>query len=154
MTTNKHVERVRQLALSYPDVVEGTSCKNAAFKIQNKAFLYLGCKDETYDIRIKLNDSLPEAEMLASREPDHYSVGMHGWTHVVLPHSKALPAALLKSWVDESFQLLAPKSAVESLPGSKGSRTKRKAVKKPVNKAKVTKKTKTVKKAAKKTMRK
>lgn len=123
------VDLIRQLALAYPDTVEGVSCNNAAFKVRGKAFVFLGEKPDTYNFRLKLSESLPEAEQLADKQPEVYSPGMHGWTHVVLPQGKSPPVDLLKRWIDESFRLLAPKSLLAELPVAGKKPTKKKPAK-------------------------
>ncbi len=125
------VDLIRQLALAYPDTVEGASCNNAAFKVRGKAFVFLGENPDTYNFRLKLGESLPEAEQLADKQPEVYFPGMHGWTHVVLPQGKSPPIDLLKRWIDESFRLLAPKSLLAELPAAGKKPTKKKPAKAP-----------------------
>ena len=125
-TESKPMLAIRKLALSYPEVEETPSCVNRAFKARKKSFLFLGMKDETYSVRLKLSESLAEAERLAEKSPENYSVGMHGWTLVTLSHTKSPPRGLMKRWVDESFRLLAPKALTgESQSKSRETKTPR-----------------------------
>ncbi len=138
---SKNAEKVRKLALAIPDAVEGTSCNNATFAVRGKNFLFLGCKEETYDLRIRLSDSLTEAEELAKDGPGKISVGAHGWTHIVLAHTEALPQTVLKRWISESFAMLVPQSAAK--------KNTTKTVKKKATKKKSAKKTVAIKRAVK-----
>ena len=112
---SKPMKAIRKIALSYPEVEEGSSCVNRAFKARKKAFLYLGMKEDTYNLRLKLADSLNEAEGLEQKSPENYSVGTHGWTLLTFPHNKQPPKKLLERWIEESFRLLVPKSLVNQM---------------------------------------
>ena len=114
-TESKPMIAIRKLALGYPEVEETDSCVHRAFKARGKSFVFLGMKDETYSVRLKLKDSLDEAESLAAESPENFDVGMHGWTLVTFPHSRSPPRGLMKRWIDESFRLLAPRSLVAEL---------------------------------------
>lgn len=107
---------IRKIALSYPEVEEGTSCVNRAFKVRTKTFVFLGMNQDSYNVRLKLKDSLDDASEREKKSPDHFSVGAHGWTLVTFPHSKRPPKGLMERWIDESFRLLAPKSVVAEVP--------------------------------------
>ncbi|MCA9176472.1 MAG: MmcQ/YjbR family DNA-binding protein [Planctomycetales bacterium] len=131
---SKPMLAIRKIALRYPEVDEGSSCVNRAFKARGKSFLFLGGKPDVYTVRLKLADSLPEAESLAQQHPDNYSVGSHGWTLITLPHSKAAPAGLLERWIAESFRLLAPAALVASAPAAEQGSASPKAARKPVRK--------------------
>lgn len=110
--------QLRTLALTYPDTTEGSSCSNAAFKAGKKSFLFVGEKEESWTMMVKLSDSLKEAERLASEKPDNFSVGLHGWTTLRFPNGKGPAKKLLERWVDESFRLLATKKLIAQLDAS------------------------------------
>ena len=115
-TNTKAIKALRRIALAYPEAEEGTVCSKAAFKARKKSFLFVGADDFTYDVKLKLADSLDEATSLAAREPGHYSVGGHGWVEVTFGHKESPPPGLMERWIDESFRLLAPKKLVAMLP--------------------------------------
>ncbi len=119
LVESKPMVAIRKLALKYPEVEEGASCVNRAFKARKKSFVFMGMNDSTYHVRLKLSDSLEEAEQLAEESPEHCSVGAHGWTLITFPHRKAPPKGLMKRWIDESFRLLAPKKLVAETPPPK-----------------------------------
>lgn len=106
---------IRKIAFKFPEVTEGASCVNRAFKAGKKSFLFLGMKADTYSVRLKLQASLAEAEKLEQKSPETYSVGMHGWTLITLPHSKNPPKGLMPRWIEESYRLLAPKKLVAQI---------------------------------------
>lgn len=106
---------LRALAMRYPETTEGTSCTKAAFKVRTKSFLFLEEKEDSWNLMLKLDESLDEAELLAEKQPDNYSVGKHGWTTLRFPSGKGPPVKLLDRWVDESFRLLAPRKLVAVL---------------------------------------
>ena len=107
---------LHDLALRYPEVEVGTACHNLAFKARKKSFLFMGRDDDEWNAKVKLADSIPEAETLAERHPDHYHIGGHGWIELTFPHDQSPPEDLLERWIDESFRLLAPKTLVNTLP--------------------------------------
>ena len=92
------------IALRLPDVekgiaCEGTSVERSTFKINKKAFLFLG----NVDAMIKLQESIPEARKVAGCK-----VGASGWTKVTWTPDAVPPLDLLKKWVAESYRLMAP----------------------------------------------
>jgi hypothetical protein len=125
------VRVLRKAALSFPEVEEGISCDKAAFKARGKAFLFVGRGPESYNVMLKLGESLPEAAALAAKEPDCCKVGGTHWVTVTLPIGRSPPAGLLERWITESYRLLAPKALVAKLPAADG---KRLASKKPAKK--------------------
>jgi hypothetical protein len=115
---SKHVQRLRAIALNYPEVEEGTSCNKLAFKARNKAFLFVGMDDTSYNLMLKLSASLPDAVDLQANMPDRFSVGVHGWVTMKFGHDESPPPDLMEKWIDESFRLLAPKQLVAMLAES------------------------------------
>ena len=107
-------ERIRSFAIGYPDVEEGTSCVNRAFKVAGKNFVFLGEKADTCTLRLKLGPSVDEVAA-HSTEDDRYEVGMGGWTKITFDAAEAPPDDDLQTWVDESFRLLAPKKTLAKL---------------------------------------
>jgi hypothetical protein len=106
-------QRLREVAMAFPETTEGASCVNRAFKAAGKKnFLFLGEKDGRVKVMVKLVDGVPEAEALAA---DHdITVGKAGWTTGWFDPDGAPEEALVR-WVGESFRLLAPKSLLKRL---------------------------------------
>jgi len=140
-TESKPMQVLRKIALRYPEVEEGTSCNKAAFKARNKAFLFVGMDETSYNVMLKLRESLPEAAKLAAKEPNHYGVGGMDWVKATFSHNESPPAGLMEKWIDESYRLLAHKQLVALLP-ERGLLTRHstKAVKKTPEKQGATKK--------------
>jgi hypothetical protein len=109
------VDAIRKLALSYPDTTEGVVCERSSFKAKGKSFLFMGVKDEHFDVMVKLEASLDEAAALSKKQPDHYSVGGHNWVTAKFGRNELPPSGLLERWIEESFRLLAPKGLVATL---------------------------------------
>lgn len=87
---------VRDLAMSYPETTEGTSCVNRAFAAGGKNFVFLGEKDDLCTLRLKLAG---------------------GWQKIEFPPDEAPSDDQIRSWIDESFQLLAPARVRKLLAG-------------------------------------
>ena len=88
---------------------------NAAVQARGKSFVFLGDKGATYLVRLRVKESLGDAEAWAADEPDVCEVGKFGWLKIVLPADRAPPEHIAR-WIDESFRLLAPKSLVKTVP--------------------------------------
>ena len=113
---SKPMQALRRIALQYPEAEEGTSCNKAAFKARNKAFLFVGMDETSYNVMLKLRESLPEAKKLAAKEPGHFGVGGMDWVKATFDHDESPPAGLMEKWIDESYRLLAHKQLVALLP--------------------------------------
>lgn len=125
-TDNAVTKAWRKFALGYPEAWETGACVNRAFKAGKKSFLFMGINDEVYHARIRLGDSVKEAEKLAKKNPDNYDVGKFGWTKVTFPRNKKPPKGLLERWIDESYRILAPKKLLADLPEKGPPKAKRK----------------------------
>jgi hypothetical protein len=107
---------VREIALRLPEVEEGTSCNKVAFKSGGKAFLFFGSDASSYNVMVKLCDSLPEAAALAAKAAGNYKVGGHNWVTARFGFGETPPAGLLERWIEESYRLLVPKRILAKLP--------------------------------------
>lgn len=106
------VPALRRFALGYAEVQEGVACKGTAlekssFAVGKKTFLFLG-RD---DLMLKLTDSLPQAATLAATAPECCRAGATGWVTIRFRHEHTPPFALLRKWIDESYQMMATKNA-------------------------------------------
>jgi hypothetical protein len=114
-TESEPMQALRRIVLRYPEVQEGVVCARVAFKARSKAFLFMGRNEDSYDVMLKLRDSLTEAAKLAGKAPTHYAVGGHGWVTATFSHEEFPPSGLLERWIDESYRLLVPKRLVALL---------------------------------------
>jgi predicted DNA-binding protein (MmcQ/YjbR family) len=117
------MQALRKLALGLPEAEEGTSCNKSAFRARGKAFAFMGSDDETYNVMVKLHDSLPQATALAKKDAASCRVGAGGWVTAVLPHDAPTPD-FLPRWIDESYQLLVHKDLVALLAVASSPRKK------------------------------
>jgi YjbR len=104
------IKKLRAQALKLPEAEEGIACKGTALEcptvmVRKKAFLFLAASQ----LRLKLDDSLAEAESLAAQKPDCCKVGGKGWVTITYADLPATQAKALERWVEESYRLFAPK---------------------------------------------
>lgn len=102
-------QALRAHALTFPEVSEGTSCVNRAFKVRKKNFLFVGEQDGRVKVMLKLTDSLAAAAALDDPRVD---VGKIGWVTVRCTPDDAPDLAQLQAWVTESWRAMAPKAVV------------------------------------------
>ncbi len=112
-------EAMRLKASEYPGVVTGTSCTQASFKANKKAFLYTGPQGGRFKAMFKLDASLPEAKKLATSDPDLYEVNKMGWVVVRFTAVKPMPKRLWERWLDESYQLCVSTSSKKKVAKKK-----------------------------------
>jgi hypothetical protein len=117
---------LRTLALKHSGVEEGIACKgtaveSSAFKVGKKTFLFA----RDLDMRLKLQESLAEAEKHASQDPSQYSVGAGGWILVKFGSVGVPPRELLTRWVDESYRIMAGGAAPAGKKATARKKTKR-----------------------------
>ena len=105
---------LRGRALQFPGVAEGDSCVKRAFKARTKGFLYLGETGDTYNVMLKVGDSLDAVKRFCAERPDDRSVGETNWVTLHFGGDEAPPEAL-DDWIEESYRLLAPKKLVNEL---------------------------------------
>ena len=118
MAESKPEKFIRETATSMPEVEVGAVCDKVAFKAGKKNFLFLGSDGESYDVKMKLKDSLAEANDLSAGQAGTISVGPSGWVELEFSKHKSLPKAVLKRWIEESFRLLVPKKISSKLDGN------------------------------------
>lgn len=106
---NDPTQAIREKASSYPNVDEGTACTQSSFKVGGKAFLFIGEQGGRYKAMFKLQDSIAQAEQLASKEPDNYQVG--SWTTARFTAEKPIPKRVWQKWLNESYALASSRSA-------------------------------------------
>jgi hypothetical protein len=113
------VDDLRRRALLLPGTAEGVACAGTTLECRTitaagKTFVFL----PDTEIRLKLRDSLPEAEALAAAEPATYHIGAHGWVTIRLPAGEPVAKEgldRLEQWLVESFLLIAPKKLARRL---------------------------------------
>lgn len=99
-------DAIRNRAAAFPEVDPGTSCNQTSFKAGKRAFLYIGpgAKGRGFKAMFKLEQSMPQAEELATTQPDRFEVGSTGWVTTRFTAEEPLPVALWTTWLDESYE--------------------------------------------------
>lgn len=140
MTKRAATDDLKHHALRFPEAEEGISCNKSSFKARKKAYCYLGLKDDSFNLMVKVSPSLEEAKRLEAAQPDCFSVGSAGWVKAEFTADQTPPIELLKKWIEESCRLLVHKQLVTALDEQGLSTLKASAAgKKPSNKRKVKK---------------
>jgi predicted DNA-binding protein (MmcQ/YjbR family) len=155
----KYGEQIRAFALSFPETKEDFPWGHSAFKVKNKAFVFMGVDENGFSMSVKLTKSNWAALQLPFCEPTHYGLGKHGWVSASFAPNANAPIDVLLDWVKESFNNVAPKTLLKKMESGavtgKSITQKKAAVKKaPAASKKTTKKAKTTTAKAKPTAKK
>jgi predicted DNA-binding protein (MmcQ/YjbR family) len=118
-------EKLRKMALSYPETAEEFPWGHSAFKVKGKSFAFMGTEAEELTVSFKLPVSREFALSFDFSEPTHYGLGKAGWVTVHVRPGMQPPMELLESWFDESYRAIAPKRLVKQLPEKKSPRPQR-----------------------------
>ena len=100
---------IRRIALAYPNTREDHPWGETAFKVKDKAFIFMRCDEDGLSIGMKLPQSNAEALDYSFCEPTHYGLGKSGWVTATFSPTDKVPMDLLEPWIDESFRAVAPK---------------------------------------------
>lgn len=98
-------EAMKAAARSMGDVQEGEACSQSSFKVDGKAFFYVGEQGGRIKAMFRLRDGLAQAERMAAAAPDDVQVGKHGWVTARFSHDQPLSARVWKPWLQESFAI-------------------------------------------------
>ena len=102
-------ESIRKIAMSYPEVREDFPWGHSAFKVKEKAFVFMGGDKDEVSFSVKLPQSRDIAVDLPFTEPTGYGLGKAGWVTVTVRRDTKITLNLIKSWIDESYRAIAPK---------------------------------------------
>lgn len=105
----KQIEVLRKRALGYPETREDYPWGHSAFKVKDKAFVFLHADAEGCSLSVKLPESNALALQLPFAEPTGYGLGKSGWVSASFKAKDKLPLGMLADWIDESFRAVAPK---------------------------------------------
>ena len=112
----KPIAKLREAALGLPEAEEGVSGNKACFRAGKKNFLFIGDYGDSWDVMLKLGDSIGEAEKLSKEDPDRYGIGRAGWVSANFAAGDGPPSGLFERWIEESYRLIVPKRLVSLLP--------------------------------------
>lgn len=108
-------ERLRKLALSYPETSEHHPWGETAIKVKDKTFLFMRADADALSLSVKLPQSREDALALPFTEPTHYGLGKSGWVTSSFKRGDDVPAGILEDWIDESYRAVAPKKLLARL---------------------------------------
>ncbi|TMQ13087.1 MAG: MmcQ/YjbR family DNA-binding protein [Deltaproteobacteria bacterium] len=99
---------LRAHALAKPEATEHFPWGERAIKVKGKVFLFMYSDATQLSLSTKLPSSGPVALMLPFAEPTGYGLGKAGWVSARFPAGTSPPIDVLCSWIDESYQAIAP----------------------------------------------
>jgi len=108
-------EAIRKTAMAYPETREDFPWGHSAFKVGEKAFVFMGGDKDEVSFSVKLPHSRDIAVDLPFTEPTGYGMGKHGWVTATIKKDTKVTLDLIKAWIDESFRAVAPKKLVKKL---------------------------------------
>ena len=113
-------ERLREIALSYPETYEEFPWGHRAVKVRKKTFVFIALGEEGLSLSVKLPLSGVAALVLPFASPTEYGLGKSGWVTARFAPGDEVPLELLHEWLDESYRAIAPKKLVARLPAAPG----------------------------------
>ena len=109
---------LRAFALAYPGAQEEYPWGERVVKVKGKVFVFLGREEDGLGIAVKLPRSATMALGLPFTSPTPYGLGKSGWVSVQFGKGEKPPMDLLRTWIDESYRAVAPKTLVKQLDGA------------------------------------
>lgn len=111
------VLELRAFGLSYPEAhTKSPWPDHLDLAVRGKTFAYLSLEDEPLRVSCKLPQSCQTALSLEFTEPTGYGLGKSGWVTATFGADDSPPVEFLKTWIDESYRAIAPKTLVKKLP--------------------------------------
>jgi predicted DNA-binding protein (MmcQ/YjbR family) len=101
---------LRAFAGSFPETREDFPWGESAFKVRGKVFLFLYASEEGLKLSTKLPRSNEAARTMPFAEPTGYGLGKSGWITSSFGPKEKPPMHVLRAWIEESYQAVAPKS--------------------------------------------
>ena len=113
MNAERLAERIRALALSFPQAYEDEPWGHPVFKVgDNKMFASMSIDGEVVHLTVKLTQEEREVAQLLPFVRRAKYVGRYGWVTAAVTDDESLDAAL--EWLRESYWLKAPAEVRES----------------------------------------
>jgi len=103
--------QLRKYALTFDGAEEAHPWGENVTKVRGRVFVFFGPDDDKNDglMGVKLTRSLLYARSLSYVEPSRYGLGRSGWCDVSKPADGAIDIPLMKEWIAESYEAVAPK---------------------------------------------
>ena len=105
---------LKKFAAAKPGAWEDHPWGETVYKIGKKVFGFMGVDsgDGSFGMSVKLpNTSEAATTMFSWCEPTGYGLGKSGWVSAHFEKKDDVPVDLLKEWLEESYQAIAPKRA-------------------------------------------
>jgi predicted DNA-binding protein (MmcQ/YjbR family)/CheY-like chemotaxis protein len=122
----KTAEKLRKIALGYPETYEESPWGDRVVKVKGKIFLFCGSHDGQLYLSVKLPSSGREVLKEPWAKPTPYGLGKSGWVSAQFKKTDKVPEDRIAQWIDESYRALAPKKLIAQL-GEAAPATKKKA---------------------------
>jgi predicted DNA-binding protein (MmcQ/YjbR family) len=100
--------QLRDHAMAKPEATEHFPWGERAIKVKGKVFLFMRADARQLSLSTKLPRSGAVALLLPFATPTGYGLGKAGWVSAAFSASDQPPADMLCSWIDESYQAVAP----------------------------------------------
>lgn len=100
--------QLRDHAMAKPEATEHFPWGERAVKVKGKVFLFMRADAQQLSLSTKLPQSGSVALLLPFATPTGYGLGKAGWVSAAFGPSDQLPVDMLCSWIDESYQAVAP----------------------------------------------
>jgi predicted DNA-binding protein (MmcQ/YjbR family) len=130
MDLDKAAEKLRKLALAYPETYEEQPWGDRVVKVRGKIFLFAGVHDGKLHVTVKLPQSRREVLAESFAKPTGYGLGKSGWVSSTFGKGDKVPEARIVEWIAESYRALAPKKLVAQVEASGAKKPAAPAVKK------------------------
>ena len=114
--------KLRDYALSFPEATEEFPWDERVIKIRGKIIVFLGEVEGMLRVAVKLPTSAEMALTLPFTTPTGYGLGRAGWVTARFGAGDAVPLALVKEWIEQSYRAVAPKTVLKALGGEPASR--------------------------------
>lgn len=128
--TQKVEATLREHAMSHPGAHEDFPWGHRAIKVKDKTFLFMSVDGAKLSLSTKLPESREAALTLPFTQPTEYGLGKSGWVTARFDSAQNVPVAVLKAWITESYQAIAPKKLAAQAAG-KGAATAARAPRAP-----------------------
>ena len=111
-TLKQAFEKIRAIAMRYPDVREDHPWGESAFKVKGKIFIITNVTKDGLHVTVKLPRSHEFALEYPFTKPMGYGLGKSGWVTAEFAPRDKPPLDILEAWIDESFRAIASKKVV------------------------------------------
>lgn len=116
--------RLRAYALSLPEAWLDHPWGEDVVKAGKKVFVFFGVRSAELRVGVKLPKSLLYARSRKFVHPFGYDMDRHGWVMVRFDKDANVPVELLRDWIAESYEAVAPKEAERAKRSNSAARPK------------------------------